>query len=438
MSDDKTAVILKAKDVEVEVHCAFTKLVKTKDVVPYPKNANQHSARQVELLALLIGGNRKEKTKGNGWRVPITVSNQSGFVVRGHGRLEAAKKLGLKDVPVDFQDYETPELEKADRLADNQIPELAEIDQSILKGEFEDLIDLDFDMELTGFDEKEIAELITIPGDSGDKPEKPTIIKGGGLEALKPSEEERAILDGKQFLVEFSGGKDSTAAAAWCRFYYPNSPMILMFVDLGADWVGFETHVHRSAAQLGGELVVLRSKENILDQLLKRKAWPHFGHPWCHDLLHGTLDGYVAEFPAEEVVIVRGGRVSEKAARSKANPARWLTMGRLPDYRCFQPLYFADKGTAERVMKTSGLDFWEGYSRGLNRTACRICPGQNSSVYAAIRKKFPDVWRELKELENHCAGDFWYPITVDGIQRKLKIEEMADHGDALISARNPS
>ncbi len=141
---------------EVEVHCAFDKLVKVGDLVPYPKNANQHSDHQIDILALLIGGNRKKKTKGNGWRVPITVSNQSGFIVRGHGRLAAAKKLKIKEVPVDFQDYETPELEKADRLADNQIPELAEIDMSILKGEFEDLLKLDFDMSLTGFESLDI------------------------------------------------------------------------------------------------------------------------------------------------------------------------------------------------------------------------------------------------------------------------------------------
>ena len=160
MSD--SAVILKAKGGDVEVHCAFDKLVKVGDLVPYPKNANQHSDHQIDILALLIGGNREKKTKGNGWRVPITVSNQSGFIVRGHGRLEAAKKLKLKQVPVDYQDYETPEIEKADRLADNQIPELAEIDMMTLKGEFEDLLALDFDMGLTGFEQANIDTALAL------------------------------------------------------------------------------------------------------------------------------------------------------------------------------------------------------------------------------------------------------------------------------------
>ncbi|MCP4569050.1 MAG: site-specific DNA-methyltransferase [FCB group bacterium] len=138
----------------IPVHCACDDIVPIAKIKPYPQNANMHPYDQVLLLAKLI--------HGNGWRGPITISNQSGFVVRGHGRLAAAKKLEAMVVPVDYQDYENEELERADRLADNKIQELSEWDRSLLKDE---LSDLDSgvlgDMDLTGFMEPDLEELMT-------------------------------------------------------------------------------------------------------------------------------------------------------------------------------------------------------------------------------------------------------------------------------------
>jgi ParB-like chromosome segregation protein Spo0J len=70
----------------IAVMCAYDKLVDIVDVIPNPRNPKQHNERQVELLARII--------KSQGWRAPITISNRSEFVVRGHGRLMAAQKLG--------------------------------------------------------------------------------------------------------------------------------------------------------------------------------------------------------------------------------------------------------------------------------------------------------------------------------------------------------
>ena len=76
------------------VHCAYDELVDIAKLVPNPRNPNRHPDKQIELLAKII--------KSQGWRAPITVSTRSGFIVRGHGRLAAAQKLGLTEVPVDW------------------------------------------------------------------------------------------------------------------------------------------------------------------------------------------------------------------------------------------------------------------------------------------------------------------------------------------------
>jgi ParB-like chromosome segregation protein Spo0J len=100
----------------ISVYCAYDDIIDIVSLVPNPRNPNQHSGKQIELLAKII--------KNQGWRAPITVSTCSGFIVRGHGRLLAAKYLGVSQVPVDRQDYQNEAAEWADLIADNRIAEL--------------------------------------------------------------------------------------------------------------------------------------------------------------------------------------------------------------------------------------------------------------------------------------------------------------------------
>ena len=135
-----------------KVHCAYDEMVDITKLVPNPRNPNQHSDRQIELLAKII--------QHQGWRVPITVSKRSGFVVRGHGRLLAAQLLGLDEVPVDYQDYASEAEEWADLIADNRLAELSQMDNQMLKDLLQEIDTGEIDLTLTGFEEKEIEKLM--------------------------------------------------------------------------------------------------------------------------------------------------------------------------------------------------------------------------------------------------------------------------------------
>lgn len=130
---------------EIKINCSYTKIVNIGELIPNPRNPNQHNEKQIRILAKLI--------QSHGWRRPITISSLSGFIVRGHGLLKAAELLNLKEVPVDIQKYETEAHELADVVADNQIHELSEFDPKILLEVIEDLEAKDLDMELAGFDD---------------------------------------------------------------------------------------------------------------------------------------------------------------------------------------------------------------------------------------------------------------------------------------------
>jgi hypothetical protein len=111
--------------------------VDIKSINPNPKNTNKHSKEQIERLAKIINY--------QGFRSPIVVSNLSGFIVAGHARLDAAKKLGLSKVPVSYQDFTDLEQEWAHLNADNAVATWAELDFNMAKDfEFSSGFDLDF------------------------------------------------------------------------------------------------------------------------------------------------------------------------------------------------------------------------------------------------------------------------------------------------------
>jgi ParB-like chromosome segregation protein Spo0J len=134
------------------VNCAFDELVPLENLVPNPRNPNQHPEAQVRLLAKVISH--------QGWRSPIVVSKRSGFIVAGHGRYGAAKLLGIPEVPVDYQEFDTEADEWAHLVADNRLAELAEADEAGLRGILSELKASDFDMDLAGFEAEALAALL--------------------------------------------------------------------------------------------------------------------------------------------------------------------------------------------------------------------------------------------------------------------------------------
>jgi len=136
----------------IPVHCAHVALRDVTTLVANPRNPNKHGDAQVALLAKII--------RHQGWRAPITISRRSGFIVSGHGRLQAALLLQVEQVPVDEQDFATEADEWAHLVADNRIAELAETDGAMLKDILGDLDTGAFDMDVTGFDAGELERVI--------------------------------------------------------------------------------------------------------------------------------------------------------------------------------------------------------------------------------------------------------------------------------------
>ena len=111
-----------------------------------------------------------------GFKIPV-LARSDGEVVDGHLRLKAARKLGIAEIPVILCDEWTPAQVKAFRLLVNRSATWADWDDDLLKLELEELQELDFDLNLTGFDLKEIDDLVLTPPDpsADDVPTVPVI-----------------------------------------------------------------------------------------------------------------------------------------------------------------------------------------------------------------------------------------------------------------------
>lgn len=128
---------------------------------PWAKNARTHSKKQVKQIA--------ESIRSFGFTNPILIDSAN-TILAGHGRVEAAKLLGMSEVPCVRLEHMTPEQKRAYMLADNKLALNAGWDDEILAEELRGLLEIDFNVELTGFSISEIDSLVEglIPEEPGD------------------------------------------------------------------------------------------------------------------------------------------------------------------------------------------------------------------------------------------------------------------------------
>ena len=120
-------------------------------LVPWTKNPRTHSDAQIAQIAASIAE--------FGFNNPILVDTQAG-IIAGHGRLLAARKLGLKEVPVIVLDHLTDAQKRAYIIADNKIALNAGWDDDLLREELAALQQEDFNINLLGFEDEELVRLL--------------------------------------------------------------------------------------------------------------------------------------------------------------------------------------------------------------------------------------------------------------------------------------
>lgn len=124
------------------------------DLIPYASNSRTHSDAQVAQIAASI--------REFGWTSPILISGDN-TIIAGHGRLMAARKLGMDEVPAIVLNHLSKAQQRALVIADNQLALNAGWDMDMLKAEIETLNIEGFQLELLGFDHNELQRILNEP-----------------------------------------------------------------------------------------------------------------------------------------------------------------------------------------------------------------------------------------------------------------------------------
>ena len=138
-------------------------LVKVADVVPYTRNAREHSTDQVKQIVASI--------REFGFTSPVLV-DEDNTLIAGHGRLAAARQLGMTELPAISIEGLSDAQKQALRLADNKLALNASWDDELLRSELMDLRDVGFDLGLTGFGDLELAGLFADANDGLTDPDE--------------------------------------------------------------------------------------------------------------------------------------------------------------------------------------------------------------------------------------------------------------------------
>lgn len=143
-------------------------------LAPYARNSRTHSAEQIDQIAASI--------REWGWTVPVLV-DPDGEIIAGHGRILAAQKLGIKDVPCMVAEGWTDAQKRAYVIADNKLAENAGWDETVLGLELSALQELDFDLSGIGFDDKELADLFAEKQPGREDPDKTPAVQEQAIAA---------------------------------------------------------------------------------------------------------------------------------------------------------------------------------------------------------------------------------------------------------------
>jgi DNA modification methylase len=206
-------------------------------LMPYAHNAKQHGEDQVARIAASMAE--------FGWTVPCLVA-EDGELIAGHGRILAARQLGLEQAPVIVLGHLSEAQRRAYRIADNKLTELGSWDEAMLSAELQALLADDFDLSLTGFSDAELDGLLDYSEEEGEgvppvvipEPPRNPASRPGDLWLLgehrllcgdsTSREDVRRLMNGERavlfatdppYLVDYDGSNHPTRNKDWSSSY---------------------------------------------------------------------------------------------------------------------------------------------------------------------------------------------------------------------------
>lgn len=372
------------------------------DLKPFIRNPKRHPRSQIDRLKLSIGE--------FGFTQPILV-NQHGMIVAGHARWQAAKELGLAEIPVITLEL-TPERSAAYAVADNKIAELGETDDKLVAEILQESKTAGINIEALGYAQSDMDKLL-LDIQQHDNRYKPGVtstahevefIKDPDL-ALQVDKEAEDIFANKSTIIcYYSGGKDSSFALIWAKTNYPDKRIIAVFSDTSYEYPGMVAHIYRVARHLSVEAAVVHPEIDIFSYWEERGRFFNMVFPECQSkLIFDPINKFVKQFDPKDVVLIdgsRGDQVRRLTRKTKTSKGMDKSMD-IYDY--YHPCHDIDLDLEKKVVEESGIPIWEGYSKGFQRSACWCCPGMNGKQAYALSVNYPGLTNAIRDMEKRLG-----------------------------------
>lgn len=368
------------------------------DLKPYAHNPKTHPAEQVEKIAASI--------TEFGFLVPILIDADN-YIIAGHGRLLAARKHGLVEVPTIRVDHLTEAQIRAYRIADNKLTE-SPWDIGELMVEIDDLKLGDYDIDLTGFGEIELGEVIKEKErhDARYKPGEGSITAGTDFiddekDALMADMEAQELFKNTStILITFSGGLDSSFALYWAKTNFPEKEIVAVFADTGVELPGITGHIKACCDFMEVEYKIVKPIKDAWITIEER-GFPHLIGRWCQQVwIYEPINKVYLEYDPNDVIIIDGSRADQVTRTTRKTKTSGSPESKMKAYQYYHPAFDVDKPVLEAILEKSGMPRWEGYDRGFVRTACWLCPGMCGDQALALSENYPGLTEAIRRLEH--------------------------------------
>lgn len=354
---------------------------------------------------------------------PIIINKRDGknIIVGGHQRLKALRKLKHKTVLC-----VTVELSEKEEKALNVTLNNPTIQGDFIKQMASYLDDLRLEIGKKDFVDLRLEKLrLDIESQRfefrpGEKAPTPT--KGGAKFWLNKTDITR-FRKYKTFILDFSGGKDSSLALAWMARHFKDRECYAVFSDPGVEFPGMSDHVAQVAAYFQIKCVILKPKTDWWVWLRKEGQWPSLIYRKCQqEFIFKVTKSFRKKFPIETTLLLDGSRATQATRGSKKGLD--TPVGSLPKYDAFHPCFCLTKDESENLLKQLKVPLWPGYSQGFVRTACWCCPGQCGLQACALQKNYPGLadcirWWEKRIGPMQPLRDRYFDQVVKAGERQL-------------------
>ena len=405
-----------------------TKIVPIDDVIPYEANVKQHPINHVRKVAASINN--------YGWDQPIVVDKDM-VIIKGHGRLLAAKYLQLTEIPIVINDSLTEEEIRLSRIADNKVAE-SEWDKEVLWEELKILKDEGLGRSDMSFDSTDLRKLfpdedltrLGVPVTQSDAAKEKLSEEGMHDDATRPvleayigaHEGDEAYLRKlsmvdylnwhDKILVGFSGGKDSLAALLWCLENVDRSKLQSYFSNLawGVDWPHGLAFVQFVEKKYGIKVFIAGSSDpkapGKWHDMLLQHGYPHPHSCWYRNYFKIRN---IRAFLEQEKLHPRHGVnsvqvVAVRWSESKDRRLKYPDRGFLKDegIHYASPLLKWTDGDVIHFLEEREVKLHTAYQH-TNRMGCIVCPNEPKEGCINTRKKLPLLFRQILDWHGRAA-----------------------------------